>query len=151
MGRKVKRIHIDFDWFERKPGKVWAGYLLDDITCPLCNGLEVNSFGKDCALCDGGTTSPVVEPPAGYDYEGTKGYQIWETCSEGSPISPVFLKPKDLAKWMVENDDSVTKDTTYGGWLKFIIEEQSVPTCVLSHGKLSSCVAEFNNEMKNEQ
>lgn len=54
------------------------------------------------------------EPPSGV------GYQIWETVSEGSPVSPVFAEPSDLAKWMVENDDSITKNTTYYQWLKFI-------------------------------
>lgn len=34
------------------------------------------------------------EPPAG------DAYQIWETVSEGSPISPAFLDPRDLAEWM---------------------------------------------------
>lgn len=37
-------------------------------------------------------------PPAG------DGWQLWETTSEGSPISPVFSNPEDLAEWMVHND-----------------------------------------------
>lgn len=61
------------------------------------------------------------EPPTG------EGYQIWETVSEGSPVSPVFATPEELALWMVgkneagvPNDMSVTRDTGYEGWLKFI-------------------------------
>lgn len=34
------------------------------------------------------------EPPSG------EGWQLWETVSEGSPISPVFETPEDLAEWM---------------------------------------------------
>lgn len=34
------------------------------------------------------------EPPTG------EGWQLWETVSEGSPISPVFTTPEELARWM---------------------------------------------------
>jgi hypothetical protein len=56
------------------------------------------------------------EPPAG------DGWQIWETVSEGSPVSPVFATPEELARWMVAsgNDTSVTKDTTYEQWMGFL-------------------------------
>lgn len=35
-----------------------------------------------------------TEPPTG------DGWQLWETVSEGSPISPVFDSPEGLARWM---------------------------------------------------
>jgi hypothetical protein len=35
-----------------------------------------------------------TDPPAG------DGWQLWETVSEGSPISPVFATADDLATWM---------------------------------------------------
>ena len=37
---------------------------------------------------------------------------------------------KDLARWMVENDTSITKDTGYDGWLKFIQGPGWVPSLV---------------------
>ena len=37
------------------------------------------------------------EPPTG------PGYQLWDTCSEGCPISPVFKTPEKLADWCVDN------------------------------------------------
>jgi hypothetical protein len=54
------------------------------------------------------------DPPTG------DGYQIWETVSEGSPVSPAFANPEDLANWMVQNDKSVTKDSDFDAWMKFI-------------------------------
>jgi hypothetical protein len=56
------------------------------------------------------------EPPTG------DGYQIWETVSEGSPVSPVFATPEELARWMVVpgNDTSVSKGTTYEQWMGFL-------------------------------
>jgi len=59
-----------------------------------------------------------TDPPAG------EGYQLWETVSEGSPISLVFQTPEELAEWLMsspnykwkENDRGTTKEQ----WLKFI-------------------------------
>jgi len=38
-----------------------------------------------------------TEPPTG------EGYQLWETVSEGSPITPVFATAEELAHWMTEH------------------------------------------------
>lgn len=148
MGREVKRIHINFDLFEREGHTTWEGYLLDEIKCLLCKGSKKTLKGdKDCPLCYGcGKVSPTIEPPKGYDFQKTDGYQIWQDVSEGGPVSPVFLKPEDLAKWMVKNDDSVTKDTTYEGWLKFIKSESSAPSMMMSNQGLKSGVATLNNK-----
>lgn len=146
MGREVKRVHIDFDLFEREGRTTWKGYLMDEIKCVLCNGSGKTLSDKKCPLCYGeGTVRPVVEPPKGFDFEKTEGYQIWQNVSEGGPVSPVFLKPKDLAKWMVENDDSITRDTTYEGWLEFIRSESSAPSMIMSNGSIGSGVAQLNN------
>lgn len=67
-----------------------------------------------------------IEPPAG------DGYQLWETVSEGSPISPVFATPEELASWLVEpgNDTSVTKGMTYEQWMVFICGDGWAPSFV---------------------
>lgn len=74
------------------------------------------------------------EPPTG------DGFQIWETVSEGSPISPVFAKPEDLAQWMVANDKSITRDTTCEQWVKFITDVGWSPSMVMEHGEIKSGV-----------
>ena len=56
-----------------------------------------------------------TDPPPG------TAYQVWETVSEGSPVSPPFLSPPDLAQWLVENDASATCDVDYTQWLDFIL------------------------------
>lgn len=38
------------------------------------------------------------EPPGG------EGWQLWETVSEGSPISPVFATDEELAQWLTTPD-----------------------------------------------
>jgi hypothetical protein len=64
-----------------------------------------------CASCDGnctlGTEQQIeaykswkpTQPPRG------RGWQLWETVSEGSPVSPVFRTSEDLAHWCVDNAD----------------------------------------------
>lgn len=47
-------------------------------------------------------------------------YQMYETCSEGTPISPVMDNIDDLAKWLTDNNASVfgNMTTTYEKWLE---------------------------------
>ncbi len=77
-----------------------------------------------CAACDGhGIIKEKYaayeawereEPPTG------EAYQIWETVSEGSPISPAFLTPEELARHMATTRWGADKGTDYETWLKFI-------------------------------
>lgn len=145
MGREVKRVHIDFDWFEKKSkpnedsgwAETWYGYVLEPIKCMLCDGSGKNLKGKECPGCYDGKVYPRVEIPTTWD-EKKMGYQMWQDVSEGSPISPVFKKPEQLAKWMVENDSSTTSGTSYKAWLKMIKEEGSAPSGVMSSEGFSS-------------
>jgi hypothetical protein len=56
------------------------------------------------------------EPPGG------EGWQMWETTSKGSPMSPVFATPEELAKWLSDSGaSSFGSDTaTYDQWLAMI-------------------------------
>jgi len=137
MGREVKRIHLDWDFFEREEQGTWKGYIMDPIKCLLCGGSGKNLKGKTCPQCDGEEkVYPQVEPPKYYEWNKKDfGYQIWQDVSEGGPVSPVFKKPEDLAKWMVENDTSITRGTTYEAWLKMIKEMGGCPSMIGMLGK----------------
>lgn len=68
-------------------------------------GLDPDTWGQ-CSTCHGeGHTATSeqlhayetweeIEPPAG------DGWQLWETVSEGSPISPVFTTKEEFARWL---------------------------------------------------
>jgi hypothetical protein len=47
-------------------------------------------------------------------------YQMYETCSEGTPISPVFATPEALAHWLADTGASSFADrtATYEQWLR---------------------------------
>ena len=66
------------------------------------------------------------EPPAG------DGFQLWETVSEGSPISPVFKTPEVLADWLAGGGArGLDKGTTREQWLKFINGPGWAPTAIM--------------------
>lgn len=49
-------------------------------------------------------------------------FQMYETCSEGTPISPPMPTPESLARWLADNDASAFGDETasYEAWLRTI-------------------------------
>lgn len=67
-----------------------------------------------CAACGGKGDHATDEQRAAYEaWESTEpptgdGWQLWETVSEGSPISPVFASDEGLARWMTENHCTVS-------------------------------------------
>ena len=81
----------------------------DAINQWIVGGAECKRLGinPECQHCKGEGTiwdSPEDEQAA-EDWKrseppGGDGYQIWETVSEGSPISPVFATPEELARHM---------------------------------------------------
>jgi hypothetical protein len=72
---------------------------------------RVLGIPTECASCEGngsGERFPGqraaaeawerLDPPTG------EGWQLWETVSEGSPVSPVFATSEDLAQWLTTRD-----------------------------------------------
>lgn len=83
MGREVKRVALDFEW---ELWEVWPPYI-----CPF-NHLEYAKYEK---LFDWWYSEARADPPSG------DGYQLWETVSEGSPVSPVFASWEDFANYLI--------------------------------------------------
>lgn len=92
------------DWAIRTTGH-------DSISASVAVDARCNREGlpSRCATCDGKGDVATDEQQAAYDaWEPTEpptgeGWQLWETTSEGSPISPVFATGDELAAWMSEN------------------------------------------------
>lgn len=128
--------------WQKKRGKVtitpkqvndWSleGLSHDSINRWIVLKAELKRRGQpsECVHCKGeGHTWPDKKTKWRYDHwkpteppKGT-GYQIWETVSEGSPISPVFATPEELAEWMATPGRgwATNQGTTREQWLKFI-------------------------------
>jgi hypothetical protein len=84
-------------------------------TCPVCEG-----HGDDPTKRERAEAWKETEPPKG------DGWQLWETCTEGSPISPVFPTAEALADWATINA-TVFADckTTREKWLTIILGEET--------------------------
>lgn len=84
------------------------------VTCPACDG-DGDSWPSRAhkALAEAWQDIP---PPVG------EAYQMWESTSEGSPISLPFATPEELARWLADNDASACGDetATYEQWLGMI-------------------------------
>ena len=99
MGRTLKRVPVDFNW---PIGKVWYGYLNFCHCSDDCDGCKEFAQTKGYLINDVGCPEypeleALREPPQG------AGYQLWETTSEGSPQSPVFISLKELCEWCEAN------------------------------------------------
>lgn len=110
MGRELKRVPLNFDY---PLNHVWYGYYMNYIgtcyssndrnRCAQCKkmaeikGIKPSSCG--CPDFDGyfgevqQQLKQLCEVPEG------EGYQLWETTSEGSPVSPVFETLDALCEW----------------------------------------------------
>lgn len=86
--------------------------------CQTCKGTGYQKSPKDQAKRRAIRQWKAQEPPTG------DGWQLWETVSEGSPISPVFATPERLARWLSSpaagreqrNYDTALKWITGSGW-----------------------------------
>ncbi len=96
MGRELFRVPMDFDWpwaGEEKTsgygGGVWPGFMFGHSDDCLYDDQEGYSCGK--------RWHEAIPPPVG------EGFQLWETTTEGSPISPVFASLEELCDWAESN------------------------------------------------
>lgn len=108
-------------------------------------GLDPETWGI-CKTCEGHGEDPstraaseawVETPPPEGD-----GWQMWETTSEGSPISPVCASPEELAHWLADNGASSfgSSTATYEQWLHMIKGPGWAPSAVITDGKFMSGV-----------
>lgn len=54
-------------------------------------------------------------------------YQMYETISEGTPISPPMELPEQLARWLADNNIKASGALayTYEQWLAMIVDSRS--------------------------
>lgn len=91
---------------------------------------------EDCTYEDyeGNAPQPECYRPKWKEEERTH-LQMYETCSEGTPISPVMKTSEELARWLADNKASAfgSMTATYEQWLATIKRGWS-PSGVFSGG-----------------
>lgn len=130
---------------------VWscAGIGHDSINQWVCVRAECERRGYEttCSRCKGeGSIWPAedikaaadnwqrTEPPAG------EGWQVWETVSEGSPITPVFPTREALIDYLVEGGDRWDRKRGSGGWSREnaeqFVSDAWAPSLITAGGKV---------------
>ena len=170
---KAERLH-DFThnwtndgWQQKDPPYIpsakevneWSisGFGHDSINCYIiieeeCKRLRINSVCEDCQ----GEGDIWPDQESRYFYETWQkteppegdGYQLWETVSEGSPISLVFKTPEELATYLISDEYSWNendKGTTYEQWLTFIKGPGWAPSLIVSDGNVKTGIQATSN------
>ena len=141
--RCLKRVPLDFKWKGVWPGFVpdinrlktipelvaRAPFLLEDwpksgkvSVCEQCYIYTRGKCSEGADYCIHNKQNRALwyqEPPEG------EGYQLWETTTEGSPLSPVFPSLDVLCAWAADNatlfgDFKVSKDV----WNKILLKKE---------------------------
>lgn len=121
-----------------------GGFGHDSINQWVCVKARCEREGHEetCKKCDGhGDHWPskaqkkMYEEWEQFDPPTGDGFQMWETTSEGSPISPVFGTPENLARWLADNGASSFGDATasYESWLA-VAKGGFAPSAVMVEG-----------------
>lgn len=145
MGREIRRVLPT--WEHPKGDNPW-GYdyipqydesYLDALKEYEDNRIAFDEKTEGCTFLDYYGEEP---NPDLYMYKGQKPleeelthYIYYENVSEGTPLSPAFRTPEELAKWLSENcDDNYIPKGTYQQFMKFI-DDGWAPSMVMTHTK----------------
>lgn len=127
MGREVRRVPADW----KHPIKENGGYI------PL-HHRSILEFQDDSDPEEDKIQESELMPDFG---ESATHWQMYEDTTEGTPISPVFDNPEDLATWLFENKASAfgNSTATRERWLQ-MIHRGSAPSCVIDSSGIRSGV-----------
>lgn len=166
MGREVRRVPADWQHpKERLDGRICFkplenGYLADrarydlhkakwdEGLIPDYSDYENKWLPKDEDAKQepfeefyGGNPDPDEYMPVWTPEQATH-FQMYETCTEGTPISPVMESIEDLARWLTDNKASAFAGmtATYEEWLAMCQQGHCFSGAVI-HGEIISGVA----------
>lgn len=91
--------------------------------------VEMSEIEKKCypnGLADWLVDEGAPKDPAyyrNYTDDEAKWFQMYETVSEGTPVSPPFATKEELVNYLVENGDFWDQKRGHGGWERKAAEE----------------------------
>ena len=165
MGREVRRVPADWQHPKEEVPDWRTGRMVERYK-PLFQGdryqPRVDEWDAECAkwkdgwrpdYCDDAEHCAMTyeqwsgQRPHKDDYmpdwpsEQRTHLMMYEDTSEGTPISPAFATPEELARWLVDNNASAFGDSTgsYEGWLR-VARGGGAPSMVATAAGLTSGV-----------
>lgn len=148
MGREVRRVPKDWQHPTNRYGNFKP--LFDGCTFEnrLSDWTEYAKAHGSIAANDyhGSEPDPDDYMPVWTDAEADH-LMMYEDTTEGTPISPAFKTPEELARWLADNNASAFGDctATYKQWLA-TIRRGSAVSVVISGGVMTSGVAALSSE-----
>lgn len=161
MGREVRMVPPDWQhptefvrgWRTNQPELRFKPLLDSDFAAAHAewqNEKEAWDRGERPQSADEGTTFEDWyggEPQAAHYMPafapGTATHlMMYEDTSEGTPISPAFATPEELARWLADNNASSFADqgATYEQWLR-VCQGGYAPSAIITNGVVRSGVA----------
>ena len=119
MGREIRRVPADWEHPVREGTKrlipLYDGYTQD--LKDFADKIESDGLVYALDYFGGGPLKDDYMPD--WPKEERTHYMMYETCSEGTPISPAFLTPEELARWLADTGASSFggMTSTYEEWL----------------------------------
>jgi len=111
MGREVRRVPADWKHPKKRGEFVpllgsWSNHL--------------KSMEEHPDWYEGEEPTPREEYMPDFPEGTATHYMMYETCTEGTPLSPAFATPEELAQWLTDNGASAFGSQTgsYEGWLR---------------------------------
>ena len=140
MSREVKRVPLDFKW---PMHKIWPGFCSVFYSIGKAYNFTDEEMELYAEIAFGGEDEMLNQTRS--DLPEGDGWQMWEDCTEGSPISPVFKTPEELAQWLADNKASAfgSMTATYEQWLATIKKGYAIGMVCGPNIKLQSGV-EYN-------
>ena len=154
MGREIRRVTIDWKHPKDKDGyyiplfgrsftktlEEWIegsinwnnGLRRDFVTNEL---MPIENKYKEITYEDWNGEKPEqADYMPEWDEEDKTHYQMYETCTEGTPISPVMKTKEELAKWLFDNRASFFGDMemSYEHWLDICNGGIGLPMIVIN-------------------
>lgn len=144
MGREVRRVPADWQHPKEQAPDWKTGQMVERFK-PLFPGErykpEVDEWDAECAKWKAGWRPDYCVDPESIalEYEQYAGqrphrddympnwpteqrthFMMYEDTSEGTPISPAFATPEELARWLADTEASAFAGQTasYEGWLR---------------------------------
>lgn len=142
MGREVRKVPEGYEHPKDERGKFIS--LLDGYEDAL-DGFQkyIHEHGLAAAIdYFGGGPQSDDYMLVGVPKEQRTHFMMFQNVSEGTPISPAFATPEELARWLTENGANAGAGMTanYQQWLR-VCKGGYAPSMVISNGVLQSGVA----------
>ena len=140
MGRQVRMVPPDWQHPEDRRNEyrpLLSGYAAHKEE--WLESLQMRGYEETVARC-GRSPDPLDYMPEFAPGTATH-YMMYEDTTEGTPISPAFATPEELARWLADNNASAfaRNTATYEQWMAMIVRGW-VPSAAIINGEIRSGV-----------